>query len=184
MTGNESRPDSGDAGAACPPAGWREPAWFTDLAGTRSDRDPGPNPSAPAAGLGRATIPAVGFGGMVHTRAGRRPDPGADMTQANNAVRNAYATPLTTPQTPGPIRPASRETAKPTPAQQLPRQQPETSRPPPVRTNREHSSCFVLESRGAVGQFGKAGAMISGSRKTQCGSPSALTCPCGPHDRL
>ena len=116
---------------------------------------------------------------------GRPPaGPGWGHDASYNAVRNAYATPLTTPQTPGPIRPTSRETAKPTPAQQLPRQQPETSRPPRVRTNREHSSCFVLESRGRGGSVWKGGAMISGSRKTQCGSgPSALTCPCGPHDR-
>src|SRR3979411_1061952 len=116
-----------------------------------------PNPVSAGGCLRSGAHPGRCFGGVVHTRAGRRPDPGADMTQAYNAVRNAYATPLTTPQTPGPIRPTSRETAKPTPAQQLPRQQPETSRPPRVRTNREHSSCFVLESRGGVGQFGNAG---------------------------
>src|SRR4051812_11196296 len=126
MTGDESRPDSGHAGAACPPAGWREPEWFTDLAGgARARRTEGPPTASPPRLPYRGAIRSYSAR-MAHTRAGRRPDPGADMTQANNAVRNAYATPPTTPQTPGPKRPACPETAKPKPMRRLPRPQPET----------------------------------------------------------
>src|SRR4030088_2559969 len=49
-----------------------------------------PKPVSAGGCLRSGAHPGRCFGGVVHTRAGRRPDPGADMTQAYNAVR--YAT--------------------------------------------------------------------------------------------
>jgi len=173
MTGNESRPDSGDAGAACPPAvsaGAGSVHRFLGAPPGRADRV-AQNPSTLAAVFRSRT--AVWGAGPHPGRPPAGPGCGHDAGLQRGTQRRRHAT-YNTANTWTHTASIPRN-SEPTPAQQLPRQQPETSRPPPVRTNREHSSCFVLESRGAVGQFGKAGAMISGSRKTQCGSgPSAL----------
>src|SRR5712672_3369182 len=85
MTGNESRPDSGDAGAACPPAVSARAGSVHRFLGAppgRADRV-AQNPSTLAAVF--RSRPRCG--GRVHTRAGRRPDPGADMTQATRGTQ-------------------------------------------------------------------------------------------------
>ena len=148
MMGDESRPDSGDAGAACPPAGSARAGSVHRFLGALPGRARrvAQNPSMLAA-VFRSPLRC---GGRVHTRAGRRPDPGGDMTQATTR----YAT-LT------PRHLQHREHLDPNgqhPKKQRNRRQrgsflnhgPKHDDLPDARTNREHSSCFVPESRGAA----------------------------------
>ena len=88
MTGDESRPDSGDASAACPsPVSARRIGSQIPWRPARPGRRVAQNPSTLAAVF--RSRPRGG--GRVHTRAGRRPDPGGDMTQAT--TRYATLTP-------------------------------------------------------------------------------------------
>ncbi len=147
MTGNESRPDSGDAGAACPPAVSARAGSVHRFLGAPSGRADrvAQNPSTLAAVF--RSRPRCG--GRVHTRAGRRPDPGGDMTQAT--TRYATLTPRHL-QHRKHLDPNGQHTQK----QRNRRQRGSFLNHGPkhddlhARTNREHSSCFVLESRGAA----------------------------------
>src|SRR4051812_17290076 len=94
MTGDESRPDSGHAGAACPPAGWREPEWFTDLAGgARARRTEGPPTASPPRLPYRGAHPLVFRADGPHPgRPPAGPGCGHDASQQRGTQRLRHAT--------------------------------------------------------------------------------------------